>query len=262
MRLKPTVFALVLVALSGRALAFGPAAHQLVTDKAIDSLPGALKSFYKAHRLELPSLALEPSFPDEGADRRFPIDRLMSFPFLDFVPNEKSFPSGEFHGRLPWLIQESYARLVEAFKAVDKPRLLAESDVLAGLVTDYCNPLAVTDNADGQKTEMHGLFVRFSAKLPEAMQRRLKLRPEAARFLDDPDAHVSAILRAGYVWADNLLYAEALAKLGQSGYGESYFEALELRAGPILSERLSQAATEAGSYWYTAWTSAGRPQLK
>lgn len=261
--MKPTSFALLMLVLSGRALAFGPTAHQLVTDSAIDTLPGPLKSFYKGHRLELASLALEPSFPDEPAERRFPIDRLMPFPFLDLEPSEKALaPTGEFQGRLPWLIQESYARLVDAFKAIDKPRILGESDLLAGLVTDYCNPLALTDNADGQKTEMHGLFVRFSAKLPDAMQRRLNLDPEAARFLDAPDAHVTSILRAGYVWVDNLLYAESLAKLGQSGYGESYFEALERRAGPILRERLSQAATEAGSYWYTAWTNGGRPQLK
>ncbi len=261
--MKQTLFALVLCALGDPALAFGPAAHQLVTDKAIDTLPGALKSFYKAHRLELPTLALEPSFPDEGADRRFPIDRVLPFPFLDFETAETAFAAkGEIQGRLPWLIQESYGRLVEAFNAKDKTRILTESDLLAGLVTDYCNPLAVTDNADGQKTEMHGLFVRFSAKLPEAMQRRLKLGPEAARFLDAPDAHVAAILRASYVWADNVLYAESLARLGQSGYGDSYFQALELRAGPILRDRLSHAATETGSYWYTAWTSAGRPELK
>jgi len=262
--LKQTLFALALTALAAPALAFGPASHQLVADKAIDTLPGALKSFYKAHRLELPSLGLEPSFPDEGAERRFPIDRVMPFPFLDFEPRPQAFAAsfGDFPGRLPWLIQESYGRLVEAFKAKDKARILAESDALAGLVADYCNPLAVTDNADGHKTEMHGLFVRFSAKLPEAMQRKLKLEAEAARFLDDPNGYVVAMLRASYVWTDNLLYAEALAKRGQNGYGESYFQALELRAGPILKQRLSQAATDAGSYWYTAWTNAGRPELK
>ena len=261
---KHLVFALTFSLVGPVAFAFGPAGHQLVADKAIDVLPGGLKSFYKAHRLEMKSLSLEPSFPDEGADRRFPIDRLMPFPFLEFAPREKAFASaaGDFPGRLPWLIQESYARLVEAFKARDKARILDESDVLAGLVADYGNPLAVTDNADGQKTEMHGLFVRFSAKLPDAMQRRLKLSAEAARFLDAPDDYVVAMLRGTYVWVDNLLYAEALAKRGQAGYGESYFEALERRAGPILKDRLSQAATDAASYWYTAWTNAGRPELK
>jgi hypothetical protein len=40
---------------------------------------------------------------------------------------------------------------VEAFRAKDKARILAESDTLATLVTDLHNPLALTDNTDGQE---------------------------------------------------------------------------------------------------------------
>jgi hypothetical protein len=36
----------------------------------------------------------------------------------------------------------------------------------------------------------------------------------------------------------------------------------EQRAGRILRDRLSQAAGDVGSYWYTAWTAAGRPELR
>ena len=64
---------------------------------------------------------------------------------------------------------------MEAFKSGDKVRILAESDTLAGLVADLHNPLALTENADGQKTDQHGLWVRFSARLPEAMEKRSKL---------------------------------------------------------------------------------------
>jgi hypothetical protein len=35
-----------------------------------------------------------------------------------------------------------------------------------------------------------------------------------------------------------------------------------VRVGPLIKQRLSQAAAHAGSYWYTAWTEAGRPDLK
>jgi hypothetical protein len=253
-----------LLATASPAFGFGPIAHQAVGAEAIEALPGGLKSFYKANRLEMGTLALEPTFPEEGSERRFPIDRVLAFPFLDLELSEKAYVAnrGESPGRLPWLIQESYARLVDAFKAKDKAKILAESDLLLGLVTDFSNPLAVTDNADGQKTQMHGLWTRFSAKLPEAMQRRLKLNAEAARFLDAPDRQILWMLVGTYVWVDNLLYAEALAKRGQSGYGERYFEAFEVRAGPILKDRLSQAATDSASYWYTAWTNAGRPDLK
>ena len=94
------------------------------------------------------------------------------------------------------------------------------------------------------------------------MDKRLKLSPDAAHFLDEPKEHVFSIINATYVWLDNLLYEEELAKRGQPGYGELYYEDLARRAGHLLRARLSQAAGDVGSYWYTAWTAAGRPELK
>ena len=43
---------------------------------------------------------------------------------------------------------------------------------------------------------------------------------------------------------------------------EYYFDDFARRAGPILVERLSHAAEDTASYWYTAWTAAGRPEMK
>ena len=254
------------VCAAGRAQAWGPSVHQEVASEAIDTLPKGLKSFYKDHRLELPSLSVEPDIPEEGRERRFAADKLMPFPFWD-IPRDESqlkekFPQATDVGRLPWLIDEGYGRLVEAFKSGDKVRILGESDNLAGLVADLHNPLALTDNADGQKTEQHGLWVRFGTRLPEAMDRRLKLKADAAHLLDDPQGYVLSMIHMTYVWADNVLYSDELARRGKSGYTEIYYEAAEQRLGPILRERLSQAAGDVGSYWYTAWTAAGRPELK
>ena len=258
--------ALALAAASPLA-AWGPVPHQLVVSRAIDTLPKGLKPFYKDHRLEIPSLSLEPTFPDEGRDRRFAVDKVMAFPFADLPRAEAAmtarFPQAAAEvGRLPWLIHESYARLVEAFRSGDKARILAESDALAALVADIHNPLALTDNADGQKTEQHGLWMRFGTRLPEAMEKRLKVDPGAAVLLDKPKEYVFSMLNGAYVWVDNILYLEELARRGKSGYTEIYYESAELRLGDVLRARLSQAAGDAGSYWYTAWTEAGRPELK
>lgn len=252
---------------AGPAQAWGPIAHQAVTSRAIDTLPGGLRSFFKAHRLEMPSLSIEARFPEEGLDRRFAVDRLLPFPFVDLPRTEEALKArfgdaGAQAGRLPWLIQESYARLVEAFRAGDKNKILTESDTLAGLVSDLHNPLALTDNADGQKAGQHGLWVRLTVRLPEVLQKRLRLDPDVAHFLDDPKEYVLSMLNGTYIWLDNLLYHEALARRGKSGYTEIYYEALEARVADLVRDRLSQAAGDAGSYWYTAWTAAGRPDLK
>ena len=274
MRLQPGT-----IVRGGAALAFlgGPLAlpvsawsttvHQAVTAKAIDTLPKPLKGYYEAHRLEMPSLAPEADLPAEGTERRFAIDRLRPFPFTDLARTEPAFretfpEQARDVGRLPWLILETHDRLVAAFRARDKARILSEADLLAQLVTDLHNPLALSDNADGQKTGQHGLWVRFTVKLPEAMKAKLKLDPDAAHLLDDPRAFIFAMANETYVWLDNLLYEEELAKRGKGGYTEIYFDDLSARVGPLLKQRLSLAAGHAGSYWYTAWTTAGRPELK
>ena len=249
--------------------AWGLAAHQAVNARAIDGLPKGLKEYYKAHRLEMPTLSLEAGETEEGVDRRFAADRVLPFPFLELPHTEaalkQSHPDlADKVGRLPWLLQESYARLVDAFRAKDKEKILAESDLIAGLVTDLHNPLALTENADGQKTGQHGLWTRFSLRLPEILQtvNKLKVDVDAAHFLDQPKEHVFGVMNATYVWLDNVLYEEDLAKRGKPGYDDIYYEDLAKREGPIVRERLSAAAVSVGSYWYTAWTEAGRPELK
>jgi hypothetical protein len=266
------VFWLGTMAVAAPAIAFGwgPNAHREVHERAIGTLEGDLEDFYKDHRAEMATLAFDdPELVAEvdESGNRFAVDALEPFPFLDLPHREDALaekfgPAAAEAGRLPWLIQESFARLVEAFRLRDKAQILEESDRLAILVTDLHNPLALTRNSDGQDTGQHGLWERFSVKLPEAMGGHLKARPDAAHYLDDPQEFVFSMINANYVWADNIMYVDELAARGKSDYTQIYYESLALRARDIINGRLSEAAEHVGSYWYTAWTDAGRPALK
>ncbi len=257
-----------LALLASSAEGFGPIGQPFVLTKAIDTLPKPLGKFYKDHRLEMPSLAPEATFTDKTPDRRFEVDRLMPFPFLDLPHGEAGLKArfgedvGERIGRLPWLIQEAYARLVQAFKEGERAKILEESDRLGVLLVDLHNPLSLTENSDGQKTMQHGLKARFSVRSLEAMQTRLKLSPDSAKYLDDPKEFVFSIINGAYVWLDNVLYEEELAHRGKPGYTETYYEAFEQRVWPIQKTLLNRAAESVGSYWYTAWVAAGKPEIK
>lgn len=241
-------------------------AHRVVVEEAIDVLPKDLKEFYKDHRMEMPSQGPEPDFPDRGPDRRFQVDRLLPFPFKGLPRTEKALlakfgEEAEKVGRLPWLVHASYDRLLEAYRAEDKGAVLLGSDEMAGFMIDLNSPLNLTVNFDGQDTGQHGLWLRLTEKLPQAMGKDLKLRSDAANFLDQPEGYVFSVMLESYVWVDNILYLDALAARGKDGYGAYYFDDFARRAGPILRERLSRAAEDTASYWYTAWTAAGRPEL-
>lgn len=255
------------LALPGHAWAWSQGIHQEILARAIDTLPSGLKPFYKSHKIELPSLAPDATPTEDGTDERFLIDTLAPYPFDDVPSTEASFKTAHPDdaakvGRLPWLVQESYARLVAAFRSGDKTKILEESDTIARLASNLRNPLALSGNFDGEKTAQGGLWARFTARLPEAMDNKIKWRLDDAHLIDAPKEHSFAVVRSVYIWLDNILYADELAKRGNTGYSESYYEQFGVRAGDILGMMLSHAAGDAGSYWYTAWTEAGRPALK
>jgi hypothetical protein len=264
--------AIVLSGLAGFVLpapavwAWGASTHRAVLQEAVDVLPGPLKGFYQQHRRELPSLAPETRGPADGLERRFAVDRLLSFPFRELARNESELTKrfgeeAKSVGRLPWLVHEAYPRLVAAYRAGDKDGILVESDLLAGLVADLYNPLALTDNADGQKTGQPGLWVRFAEKFPARLSRG-KLDGDGAYLLDDPPGHALSIIAGTYVWLDNVLYADALAYRQDSSYTGVYYESLDRHAGGIVRDRLSRASRDVASYWYTAWMAAGKPELR
>ncbi|MBK5256892.1 MAG: hypothetical protein JJE39_12740 [Vicinamibacteria bacterium] len=255
----------LIAVLPGSSFAWSDAIYRLVLRKAIDTLPKAQKKYFESHRYEMPSLIPDEDPPIRPEGRRFALDALGAYPFLNIPQDEavlmaKADPA--LIGRLPFLLLEAQARLVEAFKSGDKERILVEADAVAILAADLNNPLALSENFDGQKTGQPGLSKRLAGLLPESMEGRLKLNPEAARLLENPRDYIFGTMVRNHVWVDNLLYADSLAHRGKSGYGGPYFEAFELRAGRLLSEILSNAAADVGSFWYTAWTEAGRPELR
>lgn len=256
---------LLVVLLPGSTFAWSDAVYRLVVRKAIDTLPKAQKKYFEDHRYELPSLVPDEDPPVRPDGRRFSLESFGVFPFAD-IPRTaeaaKAKADPALVGSLPFLLIGAQARLVEAFKSGDKEKILEAADAVAILATDLNNPLALSLNFDGQKTEQQGLSKRFTSQLAEGMEGRLKLNPEAARLLEDPKDYVFGSMTRNHVWVDNILYADRLAYRGKSSYGGAYFEALELRTGRLLSEILSNAAADVGSFWYTAWTEAGRPALR
>jgi hypothetical protein len=251
--------------LPGPSFAWSNAVYRLVLRKAIDTLPKAQKKYFEAHRYEMPSLIPDEDPPIRPDGRRFAIDALGTFPFANVPRDEdtlKAKGDPAVIGRLPFLLLEAQGRLVEAFKSGDKERILLEADAVGILAADLNNPLALSQNFDGQRTDQPGLSQRFTSRAAENMEGRLKLSPEAARLLDNPRDYVFGAMVRNYVWVDNILYADSLAHRGKSAYGGAYFEAFELRAGRVLGDLLSNAAADVGSFWYTAWTEAGRPELR
>jgi hypothetical protein len=87
------------------------------------------------------------------------------------------------------------------------------------------------------------------------------MKPDDATFLSDPTDHAFDSCMSAHSWIENILLADQRARVGLSAYNDEYYDRFYNLTGAILIRQLSDAASDVGSYWLTAWINAGRPQL-
>ncbi len=81
------------------------------------------------------------------------------------------------------------------------------------------------------------------------------------RIFSDPTDHAFDASMSAHASLENILLADRRAREGLSDYTGEYFDRFYNLTGAILIRQLSDAATDVGSYWLSAWVNAGRPQL-
>lgn len=260
-----TFASLVLSGNIDRASAWNEAGIRLFLEEAVEALDDSLKDFYEERELALVEMASDPSvFPPRLL---FEVDRLEPFPFLD-LPTDRKRAVRKYGeealdeaGDLPWRLVESYEALVEAHRQGDYEAVLQRSAEIAHYVGAMYAPVNVSKDGDGGPTGQHGLRERFDSRLIEVYGDDVDVDTPAAFYLDYPDEYAVSIPRKSYVWVDNLLYFDYLARLGVKSYDRFYYEGMWLRVEPLLEELLHGAALDTASFWYTAWVTAGRPEL-
>jgi hypothetical protein len=60
---------------------------------------------------------------------------------------------------------------------------------------------------------------------------------------------------------ETILLADLRARKGLGDYTDEYYDRFYNQAAAILIRQLSDAATDVGSFWLTAWKNAGSPPL-
>jgi hypothetical protein len=245
--------------------AWNEVGHRRAVQEAIEDLPKPLKNFYKDRR----DLVMERlTAPGRiGPRMTFEVDRLEEFPFETLPVNHeravRKFGEDKLEevGDLPWKLIESYQALVEAFKEVDTEAIVERSVEVAVYVDELHQPLNISKWGDGESIDQEGMRERFDSRLLDLYGDKLDVDASTAVYLDRPAEFVMSILRRSYVWVDNLLLYDYMARQGVSSYDRFYYEGLWLLASSIVDNRLSDSSKDMASYWYTAWTQAGKPDL-
>jgi hypothetical protein len=253
--------------------AWGANAERLVSNKAVDTLPPEIRGFFEANRdwlgrhVSEPLDWLEKKPLTERRNHFLYLDRYGKFPF-DALPRDYNAAATKYSkakleaaGVLPWQIGVYSQKLTAAFRDHDWEQVRLSSAYLAAYVAQAHDPFHTTENFDGHLSAQPGVDLRFGSSLVDRFSMFFPMRPNDAMFLRDPTDHAFDACMSAHAWLENVLLSDRRAREGLTDYTDEYYDKFYNLAGGIVIHQLTDAATDVGSYWMTAWINAGRPQL-
>jgi hypothetical protein len=253
--------------------AWGAGAERLVAGKAVDTLPPDIRGFFDANREflshhitdPLDSLAKDPL--TERRSHYLYLDRYGKFPF-DSLPRDYKAALDKFSksklesaGVLPWQIGVYSQKLTSAMRDRNWEEVRLDAAYLASYVAQANDPFHTTENFDGHLSGQPGVDLRFGTNLVDRYSLFFPMHTDDAVFVSDPTGNAFDAAMSAHAALESVLLADQRARRGFSDYTDEYYDRFYNLAGAILIRQLSEAATDVGSYWLTAWINAGRPQL-
>jgi hypothetical protein len=252
--------------------AWGANGHKLIVNQAIDTLPADIRFFFEGNRSILlqhvtdPLEAIEKT-PSERHHHFLYLDKYGRFPFDSLPRNYKAAVAKytkaklEANGLLPWQVGVYSEKLTEAMKAGRWEEARLDAAIIANYVAEAHDPFNTTENFDGRLTAQPGINERFGKTLIDKYSSFFPMRPNDAVYINDPTDRAFEACLSSHSWLEIILLADRNARRGENSYNDDYFDRFYNQAAAILIRQLSDAATDVGSYWLTAWVNAGRPQL-
>jgi hypothetical protein len=256
------------------ARAWGNNAQRLVINRAVETLPYDLRPFFEANRDFLVEHVNDPlSQLDKHANERLnhfiELDRYGKFPFDALPRNYKAALSkySKSHidstGLLPWQIGVYSQKLTEDLRNGRWDAAKLDAALLADYVTEAHDPFNTTENFDGKITGQSGVNDRFNTILIDRYSSFFPMNPHDAFFITDPTDFAFEMCLNAHSLVESILLADRRARRGLSlsSYTDDYYDHFYSLTAGTLIKQLSDAATDVGSYWLTAWTNAGKPAL-
>jgi hypothetical protein len=263
---------LVLALTPSGVFAWGANAQKIVVNKAVDTLPPDVRAFFDGNRAFLvlhvtDPLDAEAKTSTEKHNHFLYLDKYGRFPFTT-LPRVYKAAVGKYGksklestGLLPWQIGVYNAKLTEALKLGKWDEAKLDAAILAGYVSEAHDPFNTTENFDGHLTLQTGINDRFGVTLIDRFSSFFPMRPNDAAFISDPTDHAFESCLSAHSSLESILLADRNAHLAGKSYDDEYFDRFYNLTAATLIRQLSDAATDIGSYWLTAWINAGRPQL-
>jgi hypothetical protein len=256
----------------GGSFGWGNNAQRLIVSHAVDTLPYDIRPFFENNRSFLIQHVNDPlnqldKHPNERQNHFIELDKYGKFPFDALPRNYKAALSKynkskiEATGLLPWQIGVYSAKLTDDLKNSRWDEAKIDAAFLASYVAEAHDPFNTTENYDGKMTGQSGVNERFNTMLIDRYGSFFPVSAHDASFITDPTDYAFDMCLNAHSHVESLLLADRSARRGMSSYTDEYYDRFYNQVAGTLIKQLSDASTDVGSYWLTAWTNAGKPQL-
>jgi hypothetical protein len=254
------------------AEAWGNSAQRMIVSHAVDTLPNEIRYFFEANRGYLVDHVDDPldlidKHPSERLNHFLELDKYGKWPYTG-LPRSYQAALAKYGkskidstGLLPWAIGVYSQKLTEDMKAGRWQETKIDAAFLANYVAEAHDPFNTTENFDGKVSGQSGVNERFNTALIVRYGSFFPLSPHDASFISDPTDHGFDACLSAHSQVESILIADREAKKGLTSYTDEYYDRFYNLTAASLIKQLSDASTDVGSYWFTAWINAGRPQL-
>lgn len=282
------ILLLVLVTTATAVFAWGFWGHQRINRVAVFTLPPQMLAFYKSNIEYITTHAVDPdkrrySNPDEAPRHYIDLDRYGTFPFAN-LPHKWEDAVAKYgedslkaHGIVPWYVPLMLYRLTDAFKAKDKYRILHYSADIGHYIADAHVPLHCTRNYNGQLTNQTGIHGFWESRVPELFGDNYDYLVGKAEYIAHPSDYIWSVVLKSSSEVDSVLSIEkeltdqftpdtkyAFEQRGETTvrtYSIAFSAAYQQRLNNMEERKMREAIIAVGSFWYTAWVNAGKPDL-
>jgi len=266
------VLFLACMSLPSGVWAWGENAQRLIVNRAVDTVPNEIRPFFEDNRRFLSDhvndpLGLIDEHPWERNNHFIELDKYGKFPY-EALPRSYKAAIDKYGkskilaaGVLPWQVGVYSEKLTEDFRTGKWDQARIDAAFLANFVAETHDPFNTTENFDGRLSAQNGINDRFNDVLIARYGSFFPLSPRDAFFVSDPTDYAFDACLEAHSLLESVLLADRHAKKGLSSYTDEYYDRFyNLIAAPLIRQ-LSDASTDVGSYWMTAWINAGKPAL-
>ena len=254
---------------------WGEKGHKLIVKHAMEILPTEMKDFRQLSEY----LIAEASQPDRRkkyiADE-FPrhfidLDYFKEFNHARMIEDRDSLSKiyGDsvvtINGILPWVLEDTYHKLVLAMKQKQKVKTKEMMRDLSHYFVDAHQPMHTILNYNGQLSGQTGIHERYESEMVNAHLPELEkvfVKNVKVKKIDNLKNDFFQTVYRSNARSAILFSADLVAANETSGkYDSLYYKILWFKTKYVTEEAIQEAAEGIAAVYYTAWLEAGKPKF-